>query len=135
MRKILALDLGEKRVGYAVSDETRTLAFPRATLAKNPLGQFFTKLREIIQKEGISQILIGLPLDSENGEGKSASRIRVFGEKIGSTLMRPIVYIDEFGSTDEALSKIPFRKYRRQKGFSDAIAAQIILQRYLDEKK
>lgn len=132
MSKILALDYGEKRIGYAVSDVTRTIAFPREALAAKPEEKFFAKLKEIVRVEGISKIIIGVPLDEDNEDTVTSRRAKKFGEAIARHLMLPIEFIDEFNSTKEALSKIPFRKDRRKKGVADAIAAQIILQRYLD---
>lgn len=133
MGKILALDVGKKRIGCAVSDPEARLAFPRETLARAAFSKVVMKLREIVTGEGILKIVIGLPLGEENEETDEAKSIRSFGEKLGSALSLPISYIDEFGTTQEALSKIPLRKHRRKKGFDDAVAAQIILQRYLDD--
>lgn len=135
MGKILALDVGEKRMGYAVSDEAQTMAFPRGFFAHNWGKETFEKLRKIVREEGISQIVLGVPLGEDNEETKASAKIRKFGGGLARKLMLPIFYVDEFGSTDEALSKIPFRKDRRRRGGDDSIAAQIILQRYLDCKK
>ncbi|MBI5413304.1 Holliday junction resolvase RuvX [Candidatus Peregrinibacteria bacterium] len=136
MGKLLALDIGTKRVGYAVADEANGFAFPRTVIAKTPTAKFVEDLKKIVREEGICKIIIGLPLDAENEEGGNAKRIRKFGENLACNLMLPIEYVDEFGSTDEALAKIPFRGDRgRNKDFRDAISAQIILQRYLDNKK
>lgn len=135
MGKILALDVGTKRVGYAVSDDAQSFAFPRTVIAKMPAAKFIENLKKIVRDEGICKIIIGLPLGSENEEGENAKRIRKFGEGLARSLMLPIEYADEFGSTDEALAKIPFRGDRgRDKDFRDAISAQIILQRYLDNR-
>lgn len=135
MGKILALDIGEKRIGYAVSDESQKMAFPRGFFAIRPFEKTFERLRGIAREEGISQIVIGVPLGEDNEDTKSSIKIRRFGGKLARELMLPICYVDEFGSTDEALAKIPFRKDRRERGGDDSIAAQIILQRYLDGGK
>lgn len=132
MGKILALDVGEKRIGYAISDAGGKVAFPRETLQAKPLEKFFKRLGEIVHEEKIEKIVLGLPLDGENRETTETRAIKKLGEKLGREFGIPIAYIDEFASTKEALSKIPFRKDRRKKGGDDAIAAQIILQRYLD---
>ncbi len=135
MGKILALDVGAKRIGYAVSDESRTMVFPRSFLTTRPEEKIFENLRKIVREEGISQIVIGVPLGEDNEETKSSAKVRRFGDKLARELMLPIFYVDEFGSTNEALSKIPFRKDRRERGNDDSIAAQVILQRYLDGRK
>lgn len=130
--KILALDIGTKRVGYAVSDVDQTMVFPRETLNLIPQIKFIEKLACIIKEEGICKIVVGLPLDIENEESDFAKKIRKFGEKLAVDLAVPVFYVDETGSTQEALAKIPFRRDRRAKGAADAIAAQIILERYLE---
>lgn len=134
MGKILALDFGEKRIGYAVSDDDHTIAFPRGSFAAVSGQKALTRIGEIVREEGVSRIIIGVPLDEENGETAISAKARKFGEKIARRYMLPISYVDEFNSSREALSKIPFRRDRREKGAADAIAAQIILQRYLDGK-
>ena len=130
--KILALDFGTKRIGCAVSDESATVAFPRGVFANTPGEEIFEKIRVMVREERITKIVIGIPLDQDNEETESSQRVRKFGSTLARSVMLPITYVDETSSTDEALAKIPFRKDRRAKGQRDAIAAQIILQRYLD---
>lgn len=134
MGKILALDYGTKRIGYAVSDEGQTMAFPRGVLSTNPRTKLLEDLRRLVRDDHITLVVIGIPLNEENEEGKSGEKVKRFGELLGRTLMITIYYVDEFGSTDEALTKIPFRRDRETKGIRDALAAQIILQRYIDRK-
>ncbi len=132
MAKILALDFGTKRIGCAVSDESATVAFPRGVFANTPGEEIFEKIRVMVREERITKIVIGVPLDQDNEETESSKLARRFGSTLARSVMLPITYVDETSSTDEALAKIPFRKDRRAKGQRDAIAAQIILQRYLD---
>lgn len=132
MAKLIALDFGTKRIGYAVSDEQNIVAFPRETLPATPQKKLFARLREIIKEERIAKIILGLPLDNEGEEGASAQKVKVFGEELARSFLLPVEYIDESNSSEQALAKIHLRKQRREKGFRDAIAAQIILQRYLD---
>jgi len=135
MGKILALDYGTKRIGYAVSDDAHTMAFPRGVLATNPRAKLLVTLRSIARDDGITLIVLGMPLNEENAEGESGAKVKRFGELLARTLMLPIHYVDEFGSTNEALTKIPFKRDREAKGIRDAIAAQIILQRYIDAQR
>lgn len=132
MPKILALDFGAKRIGYAISDESQTVAFPRETLTAAPKQKLFEKLQKIINEEGIRKIVLGLPLNTENEPNSMAQKIIKFGQELSQNFTLPVEFIDETGSSNEALAKIPFRKKRREKGFKDAISAQIILQRYLE---
>jgi len=134
MGKILALDIGSKRIGYAVSDESQQMAFPRESILVVSQNKIIERLRKIVKEEGISLIVIGVPLGEDNEETGGSLKIRKLGEKLARLFMLPISYVDEFGSTQEALSKIPFRADRRKKGGDDAIAALIILQRYIESR-
>lgn len=134
MSKLLALDIGGKRVGYAITDADHTVAFPRGMMLACPQETFFAELRKVILEESVEKIIIGLPLGQDNEVGDSAMKIRKIGEKIAKEFRVPVEYVDETNSTNEALSKIPFRKDRRKKGVPDAIAAQIIMERYLQQK-
>ena len=135
MRKILALDVGTKRVGYAVSDELQTVAFPRGSFLRNPTDAFHARLKTIVREEGVGTIVFGVPLGEDNEETPASQKIRACAEKIARLLMIPIEFVDEFGTTNEALSHIPLRKDRREKGQDDAVAAYLILVRYLEAKK
>lgn len=133
MGKLLALDLGSKRVGYAVSDVDQTMAFPRESIPAVPTDAFFRAVQSITETEQIEKLIIGLPLDEENEEGEAAQKIRAIGTQLAEFVKRPVEFVDESGSTNEAMRRIPLRKHRREKGFRDAIAAQIILERYLGQ--
>lgn len=131
MGKILALDVGGKRIGYAVSDENKTIAFPRGFLLRKKNSEIITQIKEIAKEENAEKIVIGVPLSEDNLETPASKAIRAFGGKLARCITIPIDYLDETFSTAEALKKIPFRKDRREKGADDAIAAQVILERYL----
>lgn len=134
MAKILALDYGTKRIGFAISDVDQTMAFPRGTLEKKPKEEFEKKLMGIVKEEGICKIILGVPLDSDNEETNSSKKIRNFGEKLAQTLALPVEFVDEHGTSAQALSNIPFRKDRKTGGEKDAIAAYLILLKYLVER-
>ena len=133
--RILGLDFGLRRVGYAVSDETQTVAFGRGVFSATPREKLLERIRALSVEENITRIVIGIALDEDNNETPISGHARALGHALARTLMLPISYIDEFGTSKEALSKIPFRKERRRKGAVDEIAAQIILQSYLDGNK
>ncbi|MEK7524624.1 MAG: Holliday junction resolvase RuvX [Patescibacteria group bacterium] len=136
MGKILAIDWGEKRVGYAISDETQTVAFPRGIWQGSPQKSLFRTIGQFLKEENISLILIGAALSSDNEETIQSQKSRAFGEKLFKKFNIPVISVDEFGTSDEALSKIPSRADRIKKtGNTDTIAAQIILQRYLDSPR
>lgn len=135
MGKILALDIGEKRIGYAISDAGQKISFPRGFLMRKKDSQLIEQITKIAKEENVEKIVMGLPLSEDNFETAACQAIRKFGKKLAREVMVPVDYIDETFSTAEARKKIPFRKERREKGMDDAIAAQVILERYLENNK
>ncbi len=131
MGKILALDFGTKRVGVAISDEDHSIAFSRETIEAEPRQKLIQYLVALIKHDAVERVVVGVPLSRENEETPLSTAARTFGKQLGEKSGIPIVYIDEFGSSDEALSNIGSRKKRRNKKTKDACAAQIILERYL----
>ena len=131
----MALDIGTKRIGYAVSDESQTMAFPRGFFVRTNFKQLEKKLRVLAAEEQILKIIIGIPLDEDNKDTDFGLLIRSLGQKIARNLLISVQFVDEYGTTREALSKIPFRKDRYKKGEDDAVAAYLILMRYLQSNK
>lgn len=131
--KILALDIGTKRVGIAISDAEGKIAFPRAAFAWKNKAAFLKRVHEIVHEEKIGMIVLGLPLDENNEATEWSERIQALGMKLSGFTELPVHFIDEFQTSREAQSKIPFRRDRRKKGSDDSLAAQIILERYLEE--
>jgi putative Holliday junction resolvase len=129
--KVLALDFGTKRIGVAISDADRVIAFPRGFLEAKPVDAFLAHLGELILAEKIEEIVMGEALGSENEETDMSMRSHALGEKLTAKFGVKVHYIDEHQSSREALAKIPFRKDRRRKGEKDSIAAQVILMRWI----
>lgn len=132
MEKILALDFGTKRIGYAVGDDETKISFPRGIFSNNKT--VFSEIEKFVKAENIKKIVMGLPLDEENEENAQALKVKKFGEMLERQLELQVEYVDEFETSNEAMAKIPFRKDRHKStGMKDAIAAQIILERYFDQ--
>jgi putative holliday junction resolvase len=130
----LGIDFGTIRIGLAVSDPDAKIAFPHTTYTRRGQqqdGQFF---RTIIEHESIGHILVGLPIHLSGVEGAKAIEARAFGAWLGGISGLPIVFWDERFTTAvaedyllEAGLTSKRRKLRR-----DRVAAQILLQSYLD---
>lgn len=133
MAKILALDIGTKRVGIAISDAEGKMAFPREAFEWKNKAAFLKHVHEIVHEEKIGAIVLGLPLDENNEATEWSEKIQALGMKLSGLTELPVHFIDEFSTSREAQSKIPFRRDRRKKGSDDSLAAQIILERYLEE--
>jgi putative Holliday junction resolvase len=122
--RFLGIDYGTKRIGVSVSDENGTLAFPKEILGND--SKIFDKLGGIIEKEKISEIVIGESVDSSGKSNKIAPKIEVFILELKEKFKLPVHKQKEFFTSIEA------RRYQTKPARADAGAAALILQRYLD---
>ncbi len=135
--RILAIDYGSKRIGLALSDPLKIFAYPFKTL--NNDDKLIASLKDLINKQGITEIVLGYPL-KENGE-KSSSTLEVdkFLLKLKENFQIFIILKDERYTSELAkqniLQSVTKKKKRQDKGLVDRNAASIFLQEYLDEKK
>ena len=133
MGRLLALDIGEKRVGVAISDETRTLARPLLTITRASKKEDFARLATVCREQQIEKIIAGLPKTLRNEEGPQARRVRRYADELHAALGLPIDFWDErFSSVDAEERLAASSRKPRQKGEIDSAAAAIILQDYLD---
>jgi putative Holliday junction resolvase len=133
--KILAIDYGSKRVGVAITDSLKIIATGLSTVATINIYSF---LEEIIQKEKISHIVIGLPKNLDNSNTDSTYEISVFINKLKQLYANIVVdSIDERFTSLMAkkiiLSSGVNKKRRRDKALVDQVSATIILQSYLQK--
>jgi len=131
--KILAIDYGSKRVGVAISDSLKIIATGLSTVSTNNIYSF---LEEILQKEKISHIVIGLPKNLDNTSTDSTYEISVFINKLNQLYPKIVINsIDERFTSLIAkktiLSSGVSKKRRRDKALVDQVSATIILQSYL----
>jgi putative holliday junction resolvase len=134
MSRLLGLDVGEKRVGVAICDETQTLARPLLTLKRAAKKEDFAKLVALCREHAIEKVIVGLPKTLRGEEGPQAQRVRRYAIELQAALNLPIDFWDERYSTVEAHDLVAHvgRKLST-KGEIDAIAATVILQEYLNE--
>ena len=137
--RYLGLDLGTKTLGISLSDRTGIIASTYDTLRFNEqdYDALLVPLKEIIEKEEVSKIVLGLPKNMNNSLGFRAEETIAFKEKLESYLDMEVILVDERLTTIEAnnymLEADLSRKKRKEK--KDSLAANIILQSYLDRKK
>ena len=131
MSRLLGLDVGEKRIGVAVCDETQTLARPLLTLKRASKKEDFARLAALCREHAIEQVIVGLPKTLRGEEGPQAQRVRRYAIELQAALNLPIDFWDERFSTAEARDLIIGHALTR-KNEIDAIAAAVILQDYLD---
>ncbi|MFN3653486.1 MAG: Holliday junction resolvase RuvX [Armatimonadota bacterium] len=129
--RVVALDVGEKTVGIAVSDELGITVSPRETLRRD--GTEFDRLVDLAAQEQIGKVVVGLPISLNGSLGPSAQRVLVFIEQLRPRLTIPVVTWDERLTTAEAEKMLISSQVRRAKRRQviDQIAATLILQSYL----
>ena len=134
MTKILGLDFGTRRVGIAMSDPGRTMAFPVEVYEPRGPELDARYYRELVRENEIERIVVGLPLHTTGREGDLALRARKFGQWLASVTGQTILYHDERYSTFEAEQSLlgAGLTKKKRKARRDKLAAQIMLQSYLD---
>lgn len=135
-KRILALDLGQKRIGLALSDDIHLTAQPLTTLfiTNQSDTKWLQSLHEIIESKNVGMLLIGIALD-QRGEKKTSYQLqKPFIKKITQHISLPIVEWDERFSTVQAEKHLISAdvKRKKRKEVIDKIAATILLQSYLD---
>ncbi len=132
--RYLAIDHGQKRTGLAVSDGGGTMAFPYGMIPAD--SRMIAAVKDVIQKERIDAVVIGLPLNMNGSEGPRAAAVRAFAQQLGKAVSIPIVFCDERLSSYEAEQKLGQLNLSdiQKKQKVDATAATLILQRYIDSQ-
>jgi len=132
--RILGLDIGSKRTGASLSDETRLIANPLVTIEETQFKPWLAKIQKLVEEHEVSQVVVGLPLNQFGEEGKDAENIRKYIAVLQQGLTVPVIEWDERFSTVQAertLLEADISRKNRKKVI-DQIAASIILQGYLD---
>ncbi len=134
--RILALDLGKRRIGLALSDELGVTAQGQETLERTNIREDLARLAQLAEEKNVCLILMGNPLHMSGREGKQAEYVREFGERLKTVTGLPIEFWDERLTTVEA------QRVLRASGISiekrakavDRLAAVILLGSYLDSR-
>lgn len=132
--RILALDPGTKRIGVAVSDETKTIAQPLEWIPAEPFADFLERLKQILTEKEIDLVLIGLPRNMDGSFGPAAQKAEAFAAALGSAITVPIKMRDERLTSLQANKILIQGRVRRDKRKDkvDKMAAALLLQSYLD---
>ncbi|HOC21297.1 MAG TPA: Holliday junction resolvase RuvX [Anaerolineae bacterium] len=130
--RTLALDLGDRRIGVALSDATRTLARPLEVFQRRSRAADFAHVAALVQQHEVGAVVIGLPFNMNGTEGQRAAWTRDYGAALGQAVERPVTFWDERLTTVEAEELLQAQGRQSEKRSVDAIAAAIILQGYLD---
>jgi putative Holliday junction resolvase len=137
--RILAIDVGARRVGLAISDASRTLARPLETIAVSSQADAVQRVaRRIAQldseDDAIATIVVGMPSRLDGTPTEQTAQVRAFIALLQARMRTPIVTEDERLTSREAESRLAVKEkdWRKRKGQLDAVAASVFLQDYLD---
>ena len=132
--RVMALDLGEKRIGVAISDELRLVAQSYAVIKRKSRKEDYTRYQNIIAEQKITLLVIGLPITLGGEDSQKTTWVRDYAADLGKHIDIPIEFWDESLTTVEAEASLRARNIRGKKARErvDAVAAAFILQNYLD---
>ncbi len=134
--RLLGLDVGDRRIGIAVSDETQLIATPHSVYTRVGYGPDCRHVARLYGELGCVGVVSGLPLNMDGSAGFQAEKVRAFAAKLEEAGL-PVAFQDERLSTvsaHEALIEGGMRREAR-KGTVDKVAAAVILQQYLDANR
>src|SRR5688572_4113754 len=111
--RVMALDVGERTVGIAISDELGMIASPRETLRRD--GSEIERLRVLTASEEVGKVIVGLPISMDGSQGPSAQRVLLFVDALRGALEVPVITWDERLTTAEAEKMLIAAETRRSR--------------------
>jgi len=140
--RLMALDIGDKRIGLASTDELGVAIWPQPTLIRKNLAHDLEWILEKMQDHSIDTLIVGLPLNMDGSEGGQAKKVKDFVSKLVREMERkgiavPVEWCDERLTSWEAERLLSEKglKGRERKAEVDALAACLILEDYLERKR
>lgn len=124
--RVAGIDYGTKRIGLAISDESQTLAREYGIYSPK---EFWQNIEQLIKQEGIERIVLGLPLNMSGENTDKTQEVQAFYDQLQQRLSIPVEFMDE------RLSSVMAGNLPGGSKNIDSLAAQIILQNYLDKNK
>lgn len=135
--RAIGLDIGDRRVGIALSDETGTIASPHGVYVRTATPADVAHLAELVRTLGAGVIVAGLPLNMDGTEGEQALKVRELAAAVAARAGLPVHYVDErltSAEADRAMIEGGLSR-RARKERSDALSAVLILQAWLDHRR
>ena len=124
--KILAIDVGDRKIGLAIGDPAIKFAWARPTLVVNDWLEAWEPIKNLINSQQVDQVVIGLPLNTDGSARPQAERSREFGAQLGEVISVPVAYIDERFTT-QAVQHTAADPNTNE----DSQAAQLILETFM----
>lgn len=134
MHKIMALDVGTKRIGISLSDYLQVIATPNSTISRVPESEAIITITKLAKENRVEKIVVGIPINMDGTRGFQAQDCIEFAQKL---LGFDIIYEDERLTSEAAEERLRSRKidFRKNKGLVDMESACIILEQYLSRKQ
>ncbi|MGD9872732.1 MAG: Holliday junction resolvase RuvX [Kiritimatiellia bacterium] len=134
MSRALGIDYGDKRIGVALSDPMRIIASSLCVIENTGIKPSCAEVIALCEKHGVTQMVMGLPLNMNGTSGEAAQKAQHFAEELRKRTKIPVLMWDERLSTVSAQNALIEAGTRREnrRGLVDKVAAQIILQHWLD---
>ena len=135
--RILGLDVGDRRIGVAVSDELALFAQGLFVLERRSLAADMAALQEVMSDYDASRIVVGMPRNMNGSYGPQADKTAAFMERLERSCNLPCIAWDERLTTQQAERVLitANQRRRKRKTLRDKLAAQLILQNYLDHQR
>ncbi len=132
--RILGLDIGDRRIGVAMSPESPKLAVPYTTVEYSDEDEGLRQLVDLFRKEGVKDVVYGLPVAPDGGSGEQAKKVEAFIVRLSKMTSVNLIPRNERFTTHAAKQSMVgvVRKKKNKKKLVDRLAAVIILQGYLD---
>jgi len=133
----MALDIGSKRIGVAMSDELLLTAQGRETIRHTTADRDIVEIARLVKEEGVIEVILGLPLNMNGSQSANSKEVLEFAEALKASISVPVKTWDERLTTvgaEKALLEANMSRFKRKR-LNDMVAAQLILQGYLDSRK
>ena len=133
----MALDVGSKRIGVAISDELFITAQGRETIERSDMKRDLGEIAARIAAEGVGEVVVGLPLNMNGTNSRQTDEVLAFVNELGKSVGVPVKTWDERLTSlqaERAMLEADMSRTKRKR-LSDKVAAQLILQSYLDVRK
>jgi putative Holliday junction resolvase len=135
---VLGLDLGERRIGLALSDDEARIAFPAGYRIREGGDKDLSALAALAEERGVTRIVVGLPLLLDGRDGSAALEARRFAAALAKRSGLPVELQDERFTTaqaERALREAPAKRRRGRKQVVDAMAATLLLRTWLESRE
>jgi putative Holliday junction resolvase len=137
MSILLGLDIGDTRIGVAISDDLGVAAHPLCTLTRKNRQVDLIVISDLVSIHGVERVIIGLPISLDGSLGGQAEKVQKFAKRLEHAIDVPIEFQDERFTTAEAeeILRELNKDARKQKGLIDEVAAVLILKDYLNSNQ